>query len=104
MGTVPVPSPSSPAAEDVDWKTFTPESINHESCMARIWNGGKGGQCTKTKRVEGYDYCVTHKEKYVVHGRVDGPIPLKKLKEFIAASKKPQLSEEELAAKRAKRA
>lgn len=37
-------------------KQPTPED---ERCCARIWNRGKGGQCTK-RQVDGSDYCKAH--------------------------------------------
>lgn len=52
--------------------------------MARIWNQGMGGQCPG-KQLHG-DFCGTHKDKWQVHGRVDGPIPKKKLAEFLKQS------------------
>eukprot|EP00427_Karlodinium_veneficum_P018211 CAMPEP_0169123982 /NCGR_PEP_ID=MMETSP1015-20121227/34076_1 /TAXON_ID=342587 /ORGANISM="Karlodinium micrum, Strain CCMP2283" /LENGTH=157 /DNA_ID=CAMNT_0009187357 /DNA_START=48 /DNA_END=521 /DNA_ORIENTATION=+ len=85
---------------------FTPAEINREVCMARIWAGGAGGQCTKAKE-EGCEFCRLHKAegKWKVHGRVDGDIPAKKLAEFVSWSqkpKKPELTDEEKAAKKAK--
>ena len=60
---------------------FTPKKIESHLCMARTWNSGQGGQCTR-KQVKG-DYCSLHSgEGWKVHGRVDGSIPEKKLKEF----------------------
>eukprot|EP00928_Gymnodinium_smaydae_P072322 TRINITY_DN5569_c0_g1_i1.p1 TRINITY_DN5569_c0_g1~~TRINITY_DN5569_c0_g1_i1.p1 ORF type:complete len:226 (-),score=63.32 TRINITY_DN5569_c0_g1_i1:139-816(-) len=55
--------------------------------MARTWADGKGGQCTK-KKDSGTDFCSIHgrDNKWEVHGRVDGPIPEKKLREFLKAS------------------
>ncbi|CAK8996465.1 Bacitracin synthase 1 (BA1) [Includes: ATP-dependent cysteine adenylase (CysA) (Cysteine activase) [Durusdinium trenchii] len=65
---------------------FTPQKIDLGLCMARIWNGGQGGQCSLQKL--GGDFCKRHQEKWTVHGRVDGPIPEKKLKEFEKSQKK----------------
>jgi hypothetical protein len=42
-------------------------------CMARIWNRGKGGQCSRNKS-EDCDYCSQHKEKRK-HGRIDEIVP-----------------------------
>jgi len=39
-------------------------------CMARVWNRGKGGQCTR-ERIQS-DYCSQH-EKNRKHGRIDAP-------------------------------
>lgn len=44
-----------------------------ERCMARIWNRGKGGQCTR-RRTEG-DYCTAHAHDGTRHGRIDHPPP-----------------------------
>ena len=54
---------------------------NNELCMARIWNNGKGGQCHK-RPIVGTDFCGCH--KMTAHGRVDGPIPPKKLAAFMS--------------------
>lgn len=53
--------------------------------MARTWNCGYGAQCGKT--VKGTDkrpFCGMHLkgDAWQTHGRVDGPIPAGKLKEF----------------------
>ena len=52
--------------------------------MARIWAGGLGGQCNKRPRAADEVFCRYHLkgEKWQVHGRVDGPVPAKKLFEF----------------------
>ena len=45
------------------------------NCMARVWGGGQGGQCSR-KRKDGGDYCRTHSEdQFRAHGRIDGEIP-----------------------------
>jgi hypothetical protein len=69
-------------AEEV-WHRFTPE-INRQRCMARTWNGGKGGQCSKISAGTS-DTCIVHSQN-CSHGRVDGPIPSEKLRDFLAAS------------------
>ena len=84
----PVAEEASEAAEatperkgDSNPLPFTPKKIESHLCMARTWNSGQGGQCTR-KQMKG-DYCSGHSgEGWKVHGRVDGPIPEKKLKEF----------------------
>eukprot|EP00931_Biecheleriopsis_adriatica_P070670 TRINITY_DN44455_c0_g1_i1.p1 TRINITY_DN44455_c0_g1~~TRINITY_DN44455_c0_g1_i1.p1 ORF type:complete len:251 (+),score=52.54 TRINITY_DN44455_c0_g1_i1:76-828(+) len=65
------------------WQRFTPAKINDELCLARTWNGGAGGQC-KFRPVSGQEFCRHHasNDKWKVHGRLDGPIPEKKLREF----------------------
>lgn len=62
------------------WQRFTPKIVNPALCMARTWADGMGGQC-RSARGECSDFCRSHKGK-LVHGRVDGPIPEGKLREF----------------------
>lgn len=55
-------------------------------CMSRIWGGGWGGQCT-VPREAGSELCRAHEKQltrqgYLTHGRIDGPIPPKKRKEY----------------------
>jgi hypothetical protein len=40
-------------------KNPPPPAPEEERCWARIWNRGKGGQCTK-RRVEDHDFCKAH--------------------------------------------
>lgn len=68
------------------WKRFTPEKINRSRCLARTWNDGCGGQCTKTP-AEGQSLCKGHLAKAAC-GLVDSPIPLPKLHEFVKHSQK----------------
>lgn len=49
-------------------------------CMARVWNFGFGGQCTRVRTVS--EFCTFHTTKWHVHGRIDGPIPEAKALEF----------------------
>lgn len=42
-------------------------------CMARVWNRGQGGQCTRAK-LKNCDFCTQHKEKQK-HGRIDESVP-----------------------------
>eukprot|EP00435_Cladocopium_sp_Y103_P022723 s2347_g5.t1 len=67
---------------------FTPKIIRMDRCMARTWNGGKGGQCSLPKTAKS-DFCTRHAEnlKWQVHGRVDGHIPSKKISEFERSKK-----------------
>eukprot|EP00927_Polykrikos_kofoidii_P011629 TRINITY_DN14962_c0_g1_i1.p1 TRINITY_DN14962_c0_g1~~TRINITY_DN14962_c0_g1_i1.p1 ORF type:complete len:672 (+),score=116.69 TRINITY_DN14962_c0_g1_i1:176-2191(+) len=60
--------------------------ISQLLCMSRIWAGGWGGQCTSC-RIDGTEYCQLHlqqlkRQRYLSHGRIDGPVPPKKLLEF----------------------
>lgn len=83
--------PSSPKPEDAgpagcegnmeDSMPFTPKEIQSNLCKARIWNSGHGGQCSMVAPKDG-DFCGRHRSGWKVHGRVDGPIPEAKLKEF----------------------
>lgn len=47
-------------------------------CMARIWNKGYGGQCSK-KSTPGHDYCSIHLKHFqnghLPHGRIDMSCP-----------------------------
>lgn len=45
-----------------------------QRCMARIWNRGKGGQCTRT-RLEECQFCCQHKNKQK-HGIITDKPPL----------------------------
>ena len=61
-------------------------------CMARTWGGGWGGRCL-IPHLPGTEYCEAHRAQvasqgYLTHGRVDGPVPPKKLKEFEATQRK----------------
>ena len=68
------------------WRQFTPGPILVGRCMARIWNGGAGGQC-KSRCFGDSDFCRTHGKQNdsgrLVHGRVDGDIPEPKYREFV---------------------
>eukprot|EP00933_Yihiella_yeosuensis_P014666 TRINITY_DN13052_c3_g1_i1.p1 TRINITY_DN13052_c3_g1~~TRINITY_DN13052_c3_g1_i1.p1 ORF type:complete len:248 (-),score=32.68 TRINITY_DN13052_c3_g1_i1:170-832(-) len=64
------------------WQNFTPSKIDHSKCLARIWGNGCGGQCTHKPVKKGKSFCAAHLEKWKVHGKVTGPIPIAKLMEF----------------------
>ena len=68
--------------EDV-WKRFTPATVNKEKCRARMWSGGRGGQCSKLP-IPGRDVCAMH-SRSASHGLVTGAIPYDKLQEFLRA-------------------
>ncbi|CAE8665255.1 unnamed protein product, partial [Polarella glacialis] len=83
------------------WRRFSvaEEAVDKDVCQARTWFKGLGGQCLQPKKV-GEDgklteFCETHSARsgragWQVHGRIDGPIPQAKLKEFNnAASMEP---------------
>jgi hypothetical protein len=49
------------------------KKFNNSKCLARIWNDGKGGQCSRKKKCNGF--CLGHWKKYqnnsLPHGRID---------------------------------
>ncbi|CAK0804923.1 unnamed protein product [Prorocentrum cordatum] len=71
-----------PAQLEAVWMRFTPDAVDLSLCRARTWSNGLGGQCTNFPLGGGGDFCGLHKEKRLEHGRVDGPIPEDKLREF----------------------
>lgn len=82
-----LPDAGDATAESIteEMRRFTPEIVP-ERCMARVWNGGKGGQCEKKFSPEsGLDLCGMHLRS-CSHGRLDGPIPPGKLQVFLKAS------------------
>lgn len=62
---------------------FTPVCIRADTCMARTWARGTGGQCGRW-RSKGSDFCCIHvkDEAWRAHGRVDGDIPVEMLELF----------------------
>ena len=38
------------------WRRFSPEEVDGFKCLARTWNGGRGGQCGNP-RERGSDFC-----------------------------------------------
>eukprot|EP00929_Paragymnodinium_shiwhaense_P078399 TRINITY_DN40620_c0_g1_i1.p1 TRINITY_DN40620_c0_g1~~TRINITY_DN40620_c0_g1_i1.p1 ORF type:complete len:294 (+),score=54.33 TRINITY_DN40620_c0_g1_i1:229-1110(+) len=67
---------------------FTPQQVDESCCLARTWNRGLGGQCGRPRPRSGAAFCGMHArgEKWQVNGRVDGPIPEPKLKQFQAVA------------------
>ena len=65
------------------WERFTPASISGpDICLARTWAGGMGGQCKHAKHMG--SFCSQHgDDTWKKHGRVDGPINVEKLREFL---------------------
>ena len=52
--------------------------IDHDLCLARVWNNGFGGQCCRPKKCG--DYCKNHylqekRNMKLPHGRIDMPCP-----------------------------
>lgn len=79
------PRSQTPASTgSTEWARFTPAEIDTSRCLGRIWNSGKGGQCSR-KPTEGNRLCKMHQAQLGC-GAVDGPIPGDKLKEFEAAA------------------
>ena len=65
---------------------FTPAQIDLARCLGRTWNDGSGGQCPRVplgdKAVEGQQRDLCKRCQTNKHGRVDGPVPECKLREF----------------------
>jgi len=66
--------------------------VASSQCMARLWGGGRGGQCSRAM-VGSSDYCMLHhkeveKTGLPTHGRIDGPIPLGKVRAFETMARK----------------
>ena len=67
------------------------DSVDETRCLARTWNGGRGGQCGKVC-APGRDLCKGHAgEGKLGHGKVNGKIPEAKLREFLRAGAKEEL-------------
>ena len=67
------------------WRRFSPapNDIVPGRCYARLWGDGKGTQCTRHPK-PGCATCTMH-SRFQPHGLVTGPIPPKKLQEFLKA-------------------
>ena len=78
-------------------KLFSPMAIKPDFCIARTWADGKGGQCTRKRegasRMCGPHNAQAHSSGGLPHGRTDGPIPPKKLAEFLRCSGRQARSE-----------
>ena len=67
------------------WRRFTPDFIDPGKCLARVFNGGFGGQCSKLA-APGSQLCKQHMGwGGQVHGLVTGPIPRAKVRRFLQA-------------------
>ena len=69
------------------WREFTPQNINEKRCLARTWDDGYGGQCTRLALNDTLKLCAAHKveserPRGLTHGFVTGAIPARKLEEF----------------------
>ena len=72
-----------------EWQRFTPREVDVTRCMARTWGEGVGGQCNARPVQSCEGLCKRHSGQQTGpgwHGRVDGPIPEAKLREFRKAS------------------
>ena len=78
---------------DDAWKRFTPDLVRRDRCLSRVWNGGRGGQCSR-RPIAGKELCQMHGGEAsfgaseLRHGLVTGEMPPRKLMEFIAAERK----------------
>ena len=78
----PAPAPLPVAADQRAQRPFTPEVVDDGSrCLARTWNGGRGGQCKAKPAQDGL--CKVHLRSHA-HGLVTGDIPAAKLAQFEA--------------------
>ena len=66
---------SSKSVSDAFWVHLDNVVVDHTKCLARIWAGGAGGQCTRP-RVEKTKYCKQHADEKTRkrHGCVIGGI------------------------------
>ena len=86
-GTAPVSGEPATSGARI-WERFTPQEINPSWCLARTWNDGRGGQCSRS-RVTDSELCKACSNRAtLVHGLVTGEIPEGKLKEFMRASER----------------
>ena len=79
-------------------KLFTPRDIDPGLCMTRTWADGVGGQCMRSPE-ETTQMCGLHGAQArelgeLPHGRVDGPIPPKKLAQFMRSRARGSKNEE----------
>ena len=70
-----------------DSTEFTPQTINDQCCLARTWDDGHGGQCTRRPLNCATQLCAAHKFESdlplgLTHGLVTGAIPTCKLEQF----------------------
>eukprot|EP00927_Polykrikos_kofoidii_P054361 TRINITY_DN48788_c0_g1_i1.p1 TRINITY_DN48788_c0_g1~~TRINITY_DN48788_c0_g1_i1.p1 ORF type:complete len:800 (+),score=147.02 TRINITY_DN48788_c0_g1_i1:215-2614(+) len=74
--------------------------VDPSRCMARIWDGGLGSQCSKPHASPSVDICGIHltlqeKDGQLPHGRIDGEIPVAKRGEFAQGFvQKPQIEQQ----------
>ena len=68
------------------WRRFTPVDIDQGRCMARVFCGGRGGQCYGKCHGES-KLCRQH-ERSTPHGLVTGEIPQERLQWFLNAERR----------------
>jgi Cdc6-like AAA superfamily ATPase len=76
----PIQTGCSPATSSSFVPGPKPEEIRRDLCMARTWGNGFGAQCGRRRGIG--DLCTSHEAQHLSHGRVDGPVPEKKLLEM----------------------
>ena len=75
-----VPSAAAATSSRGSKREFTPDVICYDRCLARVWNGGLGGQCSR-RAMDGRDVCKKHADGQF-HGLVTHDVPPAKLREF----------------------
>jgi hypothetical protein len=79
-----------PMVDDEQAREYQPSDVDEERCKALMYNDGYGRlQCSR-KPLPGKDLCGNHARYGAPHGRVRGPMPLKKYTEFKHAATKPR--------------
>ena len=73
-------------SDDAAWGEFTPQCVDDGlRCLDRVWNSGKGGQCTSARKDDA-KHCKLHQKSNSL-ADVNELIPAAKLKEFQKAAK-----------------
>ena len=78
----PAPAPEEEGELTADMREFTRAHVARDKCLARTWAEGRGGQCHHLP-LRGGDLCGVH-SKACSHGKVTGPIPEAKLRQFLS--------------------
>ena len=87
-GAVHVVEPASGTSAGLaeEHRRFTPAASDRSRCLARVWGGGRGGQCT-SRRVAGKDFCRQHLAAgSLACGVLTGAIPYPKSRQFKRAA------------------
>ncbi len=73
------------AARAAASRRFDPDVVDERRCMARVFAGGRGGQCPNPP-LRGDEFCRGHgREGKRAHGIVGGDVPAAKLGDFLRA-------------------